>query len=405
MFFLALSPGALVVECAVFMNCGPRKLKVIHIITMLEMGGAQGNTLFTVANLDRSKFDVGLITGPGGILDEEAKKIPDISLTFAPPLVREVHPVKDALALAALTKILKREKPDIVHTHSSKAGILGRLAAKAAGVPRVIHSIHGFGFNRYQRLFERSAYVLLERWMAHFTDVLIAVAEENIKAGLRLRIGDAKRYKLIRSGVDIPKIKRAAEATDPYALKEELRLPKEAKIVLSVGPFKVQKDPVAFVECAARVAKQVPNVRFLWSGDGELRPLVEQRMRELQVEHVIRLLGWRKDIPALVKLCDVFILTSLWEGLPRAGVEALIVGKPVVAFAVDGVPEIVRDGSNGFVLSPGKHEEFAEKLIRLLNDSEVHARFSGEAAGTIDSSFDIHCMVRQQEQLYEQIAG
>ena len=378
-------------------------IKVIHIITMLEMGGAQGNTLFTVAHLDRNKFQVGLISGPGGILDDEAGRIGGVDLKFVPPLVRSIHPIKDLFALAALTKVLRRERPDIIHTHSSKAGILGRMAATAAGVPGIIHSIHGFGFNPYQKPYVRWLFVFLERVMAKFTHVLIAVSEENIATGLRLGIGSESLYTLIRSGVDIQNIKRAAAASDAADLKRKLDIPRDARIILSAGPFKLQKDPIAFVECAAKVARQVPNVRFLWSGDGELRTRVEKKIGELRLDGVVKLLGWREDVPALLNLCDVFVLTSLWEGLPRAAVEALIAGKPVVAFSVDGLPEIVKDGRNGFLLSPGNHEAFAAQVIRLLKDQELYQRFSAEAAHTIDSSFDIHFMVRQQEQLYDRL--
>jgi glycosyltransferase involved in cell wall biosynthesis len=381
------------------------KIKVIHVITMLEMGGAQGNTLFTIGHLDRSRFDVGLVCGPGGILDEEARRITGLHLHFIAALVRPVHPIKDLLALIALIKILRQEKPDIVHTHSSKAGILGRLAAKAANVPVIVHSIHGFGFNPYQNSFVRRLFVFLEKRIARFTNVLIAVARENITMGLRLGIGSEKLYTLIRSGVDIQSIRAAVDATDTPVLKQQLGLPPGAKVVLSAGPFKLQKDPVAFVDCAAKVAAVVPQVVFLWSGDGELRPLVEQRVRELKLENVVKLLGWRKDIPALLKVCDVFVLTSLWEGLPRAGVEALIAGKPVVAFSVDGVPEIVRDGRNGFVLPPGQHDDFARRVVALLEDQQLYDRLSAEAARTIDSSFDIRFMVHQQEELYESLCA
>src|SRR2546426_2299655 len=223
---------------------------------MLEMGGAQGNTLFTVANLDRNRFQVGLISGPGGILDDEARHIADIDLKFVPTLVRQVHPVKDLLALIALTKILRKEKPDIIHTHSSKAGIVGRFAAKAAGVPVVIHSIHGFGFNPYQKFFVRWLFIFLEKIMAKFTDVLIAVSGQNIKDGLRLGIGSEKLYTLIRSGVDIQKIRQAVNAADSKTVREELRISPGMKVILSAGPFKIQKDPVAFVECAARVSRR-----------------------------------------------------------------------------------------------------------------------------------------------------
>jgi glycosyltransferase involved in cell wall biosynthesis len=207
-------------------------------------------------------------------------------------------------------------------------------------------------------------------------------------------------YRLIRSGVDIQKIRQEVTSTEAGALRKELGIPAGTKVVLSAGPFKYQKDPIAFVECAAKVSDEIKNVVLLWSGDGELRPQVEKRLRELGLENRVKLLGWRKDIPALLKACDVFILTSLWEGLPRAGVEALIAGKPVVAFSVDGVPEIVKDGRNGFVLAPGDHEEFARKVIQLLQDHDLYLRLSEAAAGTIDSSFDIHFMVRQQEELY-----
>ena len=382
-----------------------QKIKVIHVITMLEMGGAQGNTLFTVAHLDRSRFQVGLITGPGGILDDEARTIAGVDLRFVPSLVRPVHPIKDVAALVALFKILRKEKPGIVHTHSSKAGILGRLAAAAAGVPKIIHSIHGFGFNPYQKAAVRWLYIFLERVMARFTNVLIAVSRQNIEMGLKLGIGNEKLYTLIRSGVDIEKIKQASAAADATALRKELDVPEDAKIVLSAGPFKLQKDPIAFVECAASVSRRIPDVRFLWSGDGELRPQIEKKIQELRLKDVIKLLGWRKDVPSLLKACDVFVLTSLWEGLPRAGVEALIAGKPVVAFSVDGIPEIVRDGRNGFVLAPGDQEGFATRLTQLLTDQRLYNEFSEEAARTIDSSFDIHFMVRQQEELYGRTMG
>ncbi len=379
------------------------KPKVIHVITMLELGGAQGNTLFTVSNLDRNKFDVGLIAGPGGIQDEKAKKIPNLKLEFVQGLVRPISPVEDLAGLIHLYLIFKREKPDIVHTHSSKAGISARIAAKLAGVPIIIHSIHGFGFNPYQKFFIRWLFIFLEKWIAKFTDILVAVSQNNIEEGLKLGIGHREQYVLIRSGVDIAKIKNASQSTDRAKLRRDLNIPESAKIVLTIGPFKLQKDPMSFVEIAAKVKKEVQDVLFLWSGDGELRPKAEARIQELGVEKNIKILGWRDDVPALLALCDVFILTSLWEGLPRAGVEALIVGKPVVAFSVDGVPEIVLDGKNGFVLKPGDREGFARRLTEILKDPSLHQKFSQHARQTIDASFDINGMVRSQEDLYDKL--
>jgi glycosyltransferase involved in cell wall biosynthesis len=380
-----------------------KKLKVVHIITLLEMGGAQGNTLFTVAHLDRERFDVILISGKGGILDEEAKKTPNLKTYFIENLVRSIHPLKDFLCLLELRKILKEEKPDIVHTHSSKAGILGRVAAYCAGVPVIIHSIHGFGFNPYQMFFIRQLFIFLERQIAKITHCLIAVSNENAGLGMNLGIGRENQYTLIRSGVDIEEIRKRGESARTAELRRTLEIPEKAKIVLSVGPLKIQKDPVSFVVCAEKVIHRFPQARFLWVGDGELKAKVEERIRKLGLQSQVRILGWRNDVPEILSCCEVFALTSLWEGLPRAAVEALILKKPVVAFRVDGIPEIVKDGENGFLVPPGSLEEFSSKLLQILKDEELSKRLSSCADKTIDKSFDIREMIRQQEALYKNL--
>ncbi|OGR95020.1 MAG: hypothetical protein A2902_04285 [Elusimicrobia bacterium RIFCSPLOWO2_01_FULL_64_13] len=379
------------------------RIKVAHVITMLELGGAQGNTLFTAEHLDRKRYDVILISGMGGVQDEAAGSIPALKVIFLKHLVRQVRPWRDLLALIGLVRVLNAEKPDVVHTHSSKAGILGRVAAALAGVPVVIHSIHGFGFNPCQKPPVRALFILLERWMARLTDCLIAVSRRNIEQGLALGIGEPGLYELIRSGVDISSIRERAARADRAAVKRSMDLPESARLVTSIGPFKVQKDPVSFMEAAARIARECPDARFLFVGDGELRPRVEEAVRRLGLAALVRLPGWRKDIPEILAASDVFVLTSLWEGLPRAAVEALIAGRPVVAFAVDGIPEIVRDGENGFVLPPGSLDELAGKVARILKDDSLSRRLSGNAERTIDASFDISGMVRDQEKLYERL--
>lgn len=381
------------------------KLKVIHIVTLLELGGAQQNTLFTVTHLDRKKFDVGLICGSGAILDAEAKKIPNLALYFVPTLVRPIHPVKDLICLFQLIRILKKEKPDIVHTHSSKAGILGRIAARIAGVPIIIHSIHGFGFNPYQKIFVRWLFVFLERWTSKFSQTLIAVSKENIREGLELNIGKESQYVLIRSGIDIKKIKQTAEASDPARLKKTFGIPGNVKVVLTIGPFKIQKDPLSFVRLAGKVSASFPEAQFFMAGDGELREEIENLIRSLRLENHVRLLGWQRNVPELLRICDLFVMTSLWEGLPRAGVEALIVGKPVIAFAVNGLKEIVKDGENGFLFPPGEIDAMSQKVVQVLKEPILREQLSKNAVRSIDDSFDIHKMVHQQEDLYETLSA
>ncbi|HET9870580.1 MAG TPA: glycosyltransferase, partial [bacterium] len=179
-----------------------RRLKVAHLITRLELGGAQQNTLYCCQHHDRKKYEVILICGEGGRLDEEARWIKDCRKYFLSELKHPIHPYWDFLALKRLTEILRLEKVDLVHTHSSKAGILGRFAAKRAGVPHIIHTVHGWGFHPGQSPAPRLLYQALERWAAGFTDKLIAVSGENKRAGLAARIGRPRQYEVIHSGVD-----------------------------------------------------------------------------------------------------------------------------------------------------------------------------------------------------------
>ena len=234
------------------------------------------------------------------------------------------------------------------------------------------------------------------------TDVLVAVSQNNIEEGLCLCIGKREQYELIRSGVDINTIKMEANAANIVEIKErDLGISRESKVVLSIGPFKIQKDPVSFVDIASMVLKEVPETIFLWAGTGELHQQVVSQIDKYEIRGNVQLLGWRDDIVDLLKICDVFVLTSLWEGLPRAGVEALIVGKPVVAFAVNGVPEIIKNNQNGFAIPPGKKVDFAKRVIEILKDEKLYKKLSENAAKTIDESFDINIMVEQQEKLYD----
>ncbi len=384
---------------------GMGKIKVCHMVTLLELGGAQQNTLFTVRHLDRSKFDVSLVCGEGAFLDDEARKIPNLKTHFVKNLVRPVHPFKDLACLFDLIALLRREKPDIVHTHSSKAGILGRMAARFAGTPVVIHSIHGFGFNPYQSFLSRSLYVWLEKAMARISHKLIAVSQENIDLGVSLNIGCRKDYVLIRSGVDVAAIRERAHKSDAGTLRAELGAASSSKVILNIGPFKLQKDPLSFIEFASKVAQRVPNAQFWMAGDGELRGAVEAKIAALNLKNKVKLLGWRRDIPELMNAADLHVLTSLWEGLPRSSLEALILSKPVVAFAVNGLNDIIRNGENGYILNPGDVSGLAERAADVLSNDALAKKLSDGASGTIDETFDINNMVRYQEELYENLTN
>ncbi len=381
------------------------KARVVHIITKLELGGAQQNTLYTVEHLDRSRFSVALYSGDGGILNEEAENIPDLDFEIVPELVREVRPWKDLNALWQLRAILKDEVdksglPVIVHTHSSKAGIVGRWAAWLAGVPAIVHTYHGFGFHDYQRLPVRRAFLLAERLTGRVTDHVVAVSRANLDKALKLSIARPQRSEVIRSGIKISEFER--RDVDKGAIKKEMSFDEDAPLVLMVACFKPQKNPVDFVKMAAAVAGRVPEARFAVAGDGALRPDMEEAVRAHGLDDKVRLLGWRRDVPSLLWASDVLVLTSLWEGLPRVYPQAMAASVPIVGTRVDGAAEAVADGVNGRLVGPGDVAGLADYVTELLKDPAAAAAF-GEAGRRKVDEFDIDLMVRRQEELYSKL--
>ncbi len=376
------------------------RIKVAHVVTRLDLGGAQQNTLHTVRTLDRSRFDPVLICGKGGFLDEEVRADRSCRTIFLPSLLREVSPLDDLLALRALVKTFQSERPDVVHTHSSKAGILGRLAAAWAGVPVVVHTYHGFGFHDRQHPFVKGAYVLLERFCLRFTTRLLFVSRANARYAERHGLGAAEDATIVRSGVRLADFPAPGDAAE-FRMAEGIG--RRDPLVVSIGNLKPQKNAADFVAAAAKVLAKVPEARFVFLGDGPQRRALEADARALGLGGKLQFLGWRRDGPRWLAAADAFALTSLWEGLPRALVEAMKSGLPSVCYATDGVTDVLLDGENGFLVEPGDVDAFAERLAGLLADADLRRRLGARAACAIGPEFDIDGMVRAQEALYERL--
>ena len=380
-----------------------RPVPVVHVITRLELGGAQQNTLHTVSHLDRARFAPVLVCGPGGLLDDEARALRDVTLHFLPRLVRAISPAADLASAAALQRILRplgAHGPVVVHTHSSKAGIVGRWAAQRARVGPVVHSIHGYGHDAIRNPLVRRLTLATERYMARHTDAFVSVSLANLEQGRALGLlGDAPAS-VIRSGIDVADFARADGLR--AAARAELGYADDTPVVGMIACLKPQKAPLDFVELAARVAAERPDARFFVAGDGELRGAVEAAIAERGLGERLRLLGWRRDVPALLGALDVSVLTSRWEGLPRVCPQAMAAGRPVVASAVDGTPEAVVDGRNGRLFQPGDVARGAAAVLELLADPELRRRYA--AAGRVAvAEFTQERMVSDQERLYEQL--
>ena len=369
-------------------------IRVCHIITQLELGGAQQNTLYTVAHLDRSRFEPMLAAGPGGPLDAEAARC-GAPVRFIPALRRRISPIHDAAALADLLRMLRRERPDIVHTHSSKAGILGRWAAGLAGVRHIVHTVHGYGFDHAQRRLAREALIALERVTGRLTtSAFVTVSRANLDQGLAMELFPPERVCLIRSGIRLSDFGPALRDGDRGAVT-----------VGMIACLKPQKAPLDFVRVAARVlresaARPGPPIRFALVGDGEMRPAVEALIRAEGIGPHVTLAGWRRDVSALIREFDVLLHTSRWEGLPRVFPEAMASGLPIVATRVDGAEEAVEHGVTGYLAAAGDVEELARRTLDLIRDPVTRRRM-GDEARLRTGPWDIDQMVRRQERLYE----
>ncbi|MBN2547916.1 MAG: glycosyltransferase family 4 protein [Anaerolineales bacterium] len=379
-------------------------IPVLHLITRLIVGGAQENTLFTAARLDPSRFQVEVLCGPQtgseGSLIEEARD-QGISLTILPELLRQVSPLNDLIALYKLTRRMRQKQYTIVHTHSSKAGILGRLAARLAGVPLIVHTVHGWSFHDYMPRRAQQMYIWLERWMASFTDALIVVAERDIQKGLQAGIGKQNQYRLIRSAIPLEEFD--PEPIDRLAVRQELGLPPEAVVIGNVGRFSEQKNPLDWVRVAGEVGRAHPQVYFLLVGDGPLRPQVEAQLRQGGLNERAILTGLRRDVPRIMRAMDIFLLTSLWEGLPRVIPQAMAMGLPVVANRADGTAEAIRDGETGYLCEPGDIDGMAARLLELVDDPQRRKEIGRKASAFARREFDLRQMIAQIEMLYEEL--
>ena len=371
------------------------RIRVLLAITRLELGGAQRVVLHTAKELDRRVFDVALCWGPGDLLDREAVRIRNLERIPVPTLVRQIAPVSDLRALVSLRAAVRSFQPQIVHTHSSKAGILGRLAARIEGVSTV-HTVHGFGFTPLQAVPTNFLFRSAEKMMARLTDHFVMVSETDRRRGMEMGLFPPEKATVIRAAIDID---RFSAATDGDAVCERLGVPIGVPLVTQIGNFKPQKGPLDFVRVAAAVHNTHSDAWFVMVGDGPLREPAEGLARELGVAERMVFSGWWDDVPGLLAATTVSVLTSRHEGLPCSVVESLAAGVPVVATAVDGTVEVVRSGINGLLAPAGDIFGLAQSIDKLLADGGLRTRMAAAARQGLEA-FDRDLMVRQQEDLY-----
>lgn len=376
------------------------KIKLLHIITHLPIGGAQDNTLLTLEKLDKNIYDITLLCGNSGKWISRAQSIPGIEIYFVNELIRKIHFIYDIIALIKIFFYIKKHKFTFVHTHSSKAGFSGRIAAKLAGVPFIIHTIHGFPFHDYMNPMKKNFYILLERFLAKLSSQLITVSKLNLKKAVRLKIAKQEKFINIYSGIVFENFDKKINRQKK---REALHIDSNTKVISLIGRLSRQKAPQYLLKAVPAIISQNSDVLFLLVGDGELKKTLIKLTRMLNIEDYVRFLGFRDDIPEILKITDIFVLTSLWEGLGRSLTEAMFMGKPVIATKVEGVPEIVRHEQTGLLITPKDYTEIAQSIIRLLENPKFAKQLGSKAHTLVSKNFSAENMVIAIDSLYKKM--
>ena len=378
-----------------------KPVRVLHIITRLIVGGAQENTIYTALMLDKTKYRIDVLTGPqtgaeGSLIEEFRDR--GGNLIILREMIREISPVNDFLAFTKLVRLIKMGHYDIVHTHSSKAGVLGRMAAKLAGVPLIIHTVHGWSFHSHMSRWIAGVYIWLEKFSEKITDKLIVVTTLDVKKGLDVGIGKKDKYKLIRSAINLEAFN--PKLYDKKVTRKRLGIPADALVVGNVGRLSIQKNPMEWLRVASLLSEKMGNIYFLMVGDGPLRDEVEETIREFKLEEKVILTGLRRDVPRLMSAMDIFLLTSKWEGLPRVLPQAMSMGIPVVATIADGTAEIIENGKTGFLCETGDINRMAAVCLELLNDSKLRDEIGDNGKKQVRREFDVKLMIKEIDHLY-----
>ncbi|HOO17596.1 MAG: glycosyltransferase family 4 protein [Phycisphaerae bacterium] len=382
-------------------------MHICHVITRLIVGGAQENTLLTCEGLHQRGHRVTLIagptTGPEGSLVPRARS-GGYEYIEIPDLIRAINPWLDCRARRLLAMEFNRLRPDIVHTHSSKAGILARFAARDARVPVVVHTIHGMSFNRTQPALVRRAYAWAELLAARRSHAIVTVANAMIEQSVAARICRRDKMLTIYSGMEVerftprPELRQAARAA--WGVSDE------QVVVGTIARLFRRKGYEQLLPIMADAAGREPRLHFVWVGDGAQRREYEAELERLGLRKRTTLVGLvpPQRVPELIAGFDVLAHTSQWEGLPRAVVQALLMQVPAVAFDIDGTPEVVLDNQTGRLIPLNNFAEFATALVELAADANLRQRLGAAGRAHCLPLFDWRTMVDQLEQLYLRLA-
>jgi len=376
-------------------------LRVLHIHTLPIISGSGINTFLTMKGLDKTRYQVELACAPGGPLIDLVKRN-GMKVRELKHLVQPLSPTHDVLALASSYMLVNKNRYDIVHTHNSKAGFIGRLAARLSRIPVIVHTVHGFAFHDQEPPWRQFLFRNLERLASHWCDRIIFISQPLMDWAFRENIVDARKTAKIYSGIELDHF-QPVTASEKNRIRKKWHLNQKDAVIGIVSKLWEGKGHAILIHAFAQIKKQIPQARLVIVGEGYLYPELARLVERLGLSDSVVFTGFLMDVAEIIATFDVAVLPSFFEGMGRVLLEAMAMERPVVASAVGGIPDLVADGVNGFLVPPGEVKKLKEAIVKLLEDKKLARRFGKQGRKRITEQFSAKRMVQSIDRVYREL--
>lgn len=373
------------------------KIRILHVQLLPLLYGAQNTMLNLITHLDPEKFEFSVVSAPGNPLESKLREL-KISHYKIPELYRNIN-IKDVIVLYKLYRLCRSGKFDIVHTHSSKTGFLGRVAARLAGIKGIIHTVQGFPFHPYQKRLEFIFYRLLEKIATYFCDRIISVNRYEYEMAISTNLVKKDKIGVIYNAVELPSLS-LQNSPENLKLRSDLRLSNDDIIIGTVTRFTIPKNNLIVVDIALNIVQQNDKIKFIFVGDGKELQEAQAKVNAAKCQDRILLPGFRHDIPSWLKIFDIFILYSSWEGLSLAILEAMSFGKPIIASNIKGNNELVENGVNGMLIDIGDYDGLKEAIFRLASHQDIREKMGMKSREIVEKKFNFSHFLKKYEVEY-----
>jgi glycosyltransferase involved in cell wall biosynthesis len=376
-------------------------VRILHIHTLPVISGSGINTFLTMRGMKGNRYEPVLACAPGGALIDLVQSH-GMEVKIFPSLVQPLRPLKDLKAILDLTGHLRTNPYQVVHTHNSKAGFVGRLSAKLARVPVIVHTVHGFAFHQQEPPWRRFLFRNLERLASHWCDRMIFISQPLVDWASKEKIGCMRKTARIYSGIEMDRFHPVSEA-EKRRLRAKWGIGEQDGVIGIVSKLWAGKGHDLLIRAFKEIRKEMPQARLVIVGEGYLMDSLQTLASQLQLSDAVIFTGFLEEIPQIIATFDVAVLPSYFEGMGRVLLEAMAMEKPVVGTRVGGIPDLIEDDLNGFLVSPGSKKELASAVLKILSDKALAARMGQEGRKKMTGRFSAESMVRSIEEVYRDL--